>query len=239
MWQRMFSDAALAAIGGPLGALARAAIDGVSEGLRLVSRRDPTQEAAFTVAMIVLGAKMAKVDGTVSAPEINAFREVFQVPEAALERVGRIFDRAREDADGYLPYAQQVALLFLDRPEVLEQILVGLFHIAKADGPLHAQEMEYLAAVAAAFGIEEARFERISLAQVMDDGVDPYAVLGVAADADHPEVRRAYMDLVRRHHPDRLSGAGLPAEFVAQAEARLAAVNVAYRQIAKARGLAQ
>jgi DnaJ like chaperone protein len=235
MWQRMFSDAAL---GGPLGALARSAIDTVSEGLRLVGWRDATRDAAFTVGVIALSAKMAKVDGAVTAPEIAAFREVFHIPEEALDRVGRIFDRAREDADGFLPYAQQIAELFADRPDTLEQILVALFHIARADGPVKLDELTFLDAVAATFGVDAERYERLRAAEVTDDGRDPYAVLGIAPDADSPTVKRAYIDLVRRHHPDRLSGAGLPPEFVAQASIRLAAVNVAYRQIAKARGIA-
>lgn len=36
----------------------------------------------------------------------------------------------------------------------------------------------------------------------MTDG-DPYAVLGVAHDATHDDIRRAWLALARRHHPDR------------------------------------
>lgn len=237
MWQRLFCDTALTGLGGPLGALARGAIDTVSDALGL-ARRDPTHDTAFTLGVIVLSAKMAKVDGTVSAPEIAAFREVFQVPEEALERVGRIFDRARIDADGFRPYAEQLATMFGDRPEVLEQVLVGLFHIGKADGPIKEPELTYLAEVAEAFGIEQETFERIRAAEIGEDGRDPYAVLGIAHDADVITVKRAYIDLVRRNHPDRLVGAGLPPEFVEQATARLAAVNIAYRAITRARGTA-
>jgi molecular chaperone DnaJ len=32
---------------------------------------------------------------------------------------------------------------------------------------------------------------------------DPYEVLGVTPGATPDEVRRAYRELVRRHHPDR------------------------------------
>jgi len=237
MWRRLFCDAALTALGGPLGTLARSAIDTVTDALG-IGRRDSTRDTAFTLGVIVLSAKMAKVDGAVSAPEIAAFREVFQVPEAALDNVGRIFDRARQDADGFLPYAEQLAGMFEDRPEVLEQVLVGLFHIGKADGPVKEPELAYLAEVAQAFGIDQETFERIRAAEVGEDGRDPYAVLGITHDADVIAVKRAYIDLVRRNHPDRLAGAGLPPEFVEQATARLAAVNIAYRAITKARGLA-
>ncbi|MEM7384971.1 MAG: hypothetical protein AAF514_08495 [Verrucomicrobiota bacterium] len=42
---------------------------------------------------------------------------------------------------------------------------------------------------------------------------------------------------MRELHPDQLIAKGLPAEFVNRANSRLAAVNSAYDQIAKQRGL--
>ena len=241
MWRRLFSDSALAALGGPLGALARGAldtIDAVADGLRRIGTGDASRDASFTVSVIVLGAKMAKADGQVTAAEVSAFREIFHVPDEALDHVGRIFDRARRDAEGFEPFARQIAMLFADQPDVLEQILIGLFHIAKSDGRVTEAELAYLAAVAEVFGFDADRFARIRTAELTDDGSDPYAVLGLSSDADVVAVKRAYLELVRRHHPDRLAGIGLPAEYVAQAQARLAAVNVAYRQIVLSRGLA-
>jgi len=235
MWRRLFSDSTLGAIGGPLGTLARNAIDRVADGLKRIGGGDAARDAAFTVGVITLGAKMAKVDGRVTAPEVIAFREVFHVPDEALDQVGRIFDRARRDAEGYEPYARQIAELFADQPDLLEQLLIGLFRIAKADGAVSTVELDYLAAVAAELGIEAGRFEQIRAVEVTEWGDDPFAVLGLTGDADAATVKRAYLEQVRRHHPDRLAGAGLPPEFVAQATARLAAVNAAYRQIARAR----
>ena len=37
-------------------------------------------QVAFTVGVIVLGAKMAKADGVVTDNEVNAFKEVFKRP---------------------------------------------------------------------------------------------------------------------------------------------------------------
>src|ERR1043165_9065892 len=111
IWRRLFSDVTLASIGGPLGALARSGL-AIADGLLRLGTGDATRDAAFTMGVIVLGAKMAKADGQVTAAEVNAFREGFQVPEEALEQVGRLFDRARQDADGFEPYARQLAEMF-------------------------------------------------------------------------------------------------------------------------------
>src|SRR5712691_10813820 len=41
---------------------------------------DPRQRVTFTIAVIALGAKMAKADGEVTRDEVAAFNEVFSVP---------------------------------------------------------------------------------------------------------------------------------------------------------------
>jgi hypothetical protein len=55
---------------------------------------------------------------------------------------------------------------------------------------------------------------------------DPYAVLGVRRDASPEEVRRAYLALARRHHPDAHSSGGPAAR--AAAERRMQEVNGAW-----------
>ena len=49
--------------------------------------------------------------------------------------------------------------------------------------------------------------------------VDPYAELGVSRDASSEEIRRAYRQVARRHHPDVNRDPGGPARFAAAARA--------------------
>ncbi|MEJ2124773.1 MAG: TerB family tellurite resistance protein [Alphaproteobacteria bacterium] len=116
---------------GPLG--------GIFEGLNrlLTSSDDDASEAdkqvAFTIGVIALGAKMAKADGVVTRDEVRAFKHVFRVPESEAQNVGRVFNLARRDMEGYESYAKQVARLFKNDQEMLHNILDALFYIAKAD----------------------------------------------------------------------------------------------------------
>ncbi|MFN7189982.1 MAG: DnaJ family molecular chaperone, partial [Rhodospirillales bacterium] len=64
----------------------------------------------------------------------------------------------------------------------------------------------------------------------------PYLVLGIAPDASVDQARAAWRQLVRDHHPDRLAGAGMPQEFVALANARLATINVAWAALRRRKG---
>lgn len=244
VWGKIVGGAAGFALGGPLGALlgglaghavdkmAGRAAEDEAEG----PARDATKNIAFTIGVIVLGAKMAKADGVVTRDEVNAFREVFHVPESELKNVGRVFDQARRDSRGFEPYAKQVGRLFRDNPAVLEELLDGLFHIARADGKVTEDEIAYLQRVAEIFGFDRACWERIRATNVGPDHADPYGILGVAHDAGDEEIKSTYRRLVRENHPDRLVAQGMPAEFVELANERLARINAAYDRVRKDRG---
>ena len=171
IWGKIIGGAAGFALGGPLGALLGALAGHAADkyvGGELPALEGPegderagTRQIAFTIAVIALGAKMAKADGQVDRSEIAAFKEVFQVPASETANVARVFDLAKRDARGFEPYAKQIARMFRKDSPVLEELLDGLFHIARADGKVHDSEIAYLAEVARIFGFSEADFVRI------------------------------------------------------------------------------
>ena len=62
-----------------------------------------------------------------------------------------------------------------------------------------------------------------------------YAELGCTASSTDEELKRAYRDLAKKHHPDALRARGVPPELVEKANARMARVNAAWAEIKKAR----
>ncbi len=197
----------------------------------------PQKEIAFTIAVVALGAKLAKADGLVTKDEIAMFRRVFKVPPGDAKSVAKVFNLARRHATGYEPYARQIAGLFQANPAVLEELLDCLFHIAKADGKVSPEEIAYLADVARIFGISSHDFDRIRAEELGPDNGDPYQVLGLAPDVDDAALKATYRQLVRENHPDRLIAQGMPEEFVEVANDKLAAINAAYDKIQAQRGL--
>ncbi len=198
--------------------------------------RDPQSSVAFTIGMIALGAKMAKADGVVSSDEVAAFKQVFEIQPEELANVARVFNLAKQDVAGYDAYARQVARLFTGRPEVLEDVMDGLFHIAKADGVVKDEELEYLRSVASIFGLDH-RFRCIKARHIKAEKNDPYEILGIEPCVLDNELRQHYRRLVRDNHPDRHIAAGVPEEMIAIATERLAAINTAYAVVARERGL--
>jgi DnaJ like chaperone protein len=208
----------------------------VVEAVRTVFAGDAElrRRVAFSIAMIALSAKMAKADGIVTQDEIRAFQQIFSVPPKETRNVARLYDLAQADVAGFEAYAQRMAgLCGSGRPNcaMLEDVLDGLFHIAKADGLLHEREGLYLHRVAQIFKISEEHYQSI-LARHLDLGeADPYTVLGIERGKPFEEVRKHYRKLVAHNHPDKLIARGLPEEFIAIATTRIAAINAAYEMI--------
>ena len=227
--------------GGPLGVLLARAARHIPNWLPNSQSEsmegDPRRRIAFTVAVIALGAKMAKADGAVTRDEVAAFGEVFQVPPGEEEHVRLVFDLARKSTAGFESYARQIGRLFAADRGVLEDLLGGLFHIALADGRVCSAEDDYLREVARHFGFDAADYARVRAIHVgpsHDAFEDPYTILGVLPGAAMGAVREAYHRLVRESHPDLVIAQGLPPECVALATTRIARINAAYEQITKA-----
>jgi DnaJ like chaperone protein len=233
VWGTIIGGGAGFALGGPLGALV-----GLAAGLAIDSVRRPspearakTREIAFTVATVALAAKMAKADGAVCAREKAAFARLFHFDPAERANVERVFDLASRSTVGFESYARQVAGLFDKGAPALEELLDCLFHIATADHKVTEDELAYLAEVARHLGLDDAAYRSIRASHLGAAEDDPYAILGVARGTDPETIKRAWRELARTHHPDALTGQGMPPEFVALAEKRLAKINAAYEAL--------
>ena len=195
-------------------------------------RTPPDRSVAFTIAVIALGAKMAKADGEVTRNEVTAFRQVFAIPPGEEANAARVFNLARQDVAGFDAYARKIRAMFREDDKVLVDLMEGLFHIAIADGRYHPKEDAFLGAVAEIFGVGDRCFRSLRARFVDDATPDPYDVLGIGTDATLDEARRAWKQAVRDTHPDRMIARGVPQEGVKLAERRLIVINAAWEEIA-------
>lgn len=267
LWGKIIGGVAGFAVGGPAGAVMGAAIGHAADSGALPQLRKglkgfmpqglggasaPLNSARlaamlgqrdqlFAIAAVTLSAKLAKCDGPVNRQEIDAFKRAFHVPPQNVAMVGRLFDEARATAQGFEPFADELALAFeADNRVLLEEVLRSLVVIARADGPLKPAETTFLAEVHRRLRLDRFAWDQAmngqSRARASDEG-DPYAELGLTRQASNEELREARKRLMRENHPDSLAARGVPPEFVARATERAARVNAAWDRIKRERGL--
>ncbi len=195
----------------------------------------PGEDPAFSTAVTALGAKLAKADGEAQAAEYDTFHTVFHADPGSEGNIRRLYQLARQTTRGFEGYARRLKKRYGSCPQLLEDVLDGLFHIASSDGVVTADELAYLARVSDLFGLSPLTFRRLKATHLGAANDDPYVILDVAPDASDEVVRAAWRALLLEAHPDRARARGLPAEFVEVAEAKAAAINGAYDQIVRER----
>jgi DnaJ like chaperone protein len=257
-WGKIIGGTAGFFVGGPYGAVIGAAIGHAADSGSADSIRRPFNQATgynparvagmfgrreevFAVTVTVLAAKLCKCDGPITRLEIDAFKRNFRIPPASARGIGRLFDQARDSSDSFEPYAARLAEAFNDNRGVLEQVLISLFNIARADGPVNAREQEFIRRVHRRLALDQVSWDRAfgetSYRPRPVETDDPYLELGLTRQASGDELRATWKRLMRENHPDSLASRGVPADFIARAGDKVARINAAWDRIKRERGL--
>ena len=235
IWGSLIGGVVGFSFAGPIGALIGSMVGGrISSARRSGFQRGfaPPQQI-FAIALIILTAKLAKVDGQVSKEELIAIKNKLKIPEHEIDQVGKIFNKAKEDSLGYEPYAQQIAQIYRNNPVVLDEIINTLFYIAEADGSISDSELAMMRNIAKIFGLNESQFEGIKESRKSSDKLNPYIVLGCSSNDDFAIIRKKYLQLSKEHHPDVLMNKGVPQEVIEESKKKMRAINSAFDQIEK------
>jgi len=235
IWKRLADATSNLTIGTPVARL----LTGKGEVQNAPKRHElsaqPDNEVPFTLGIISLSAKMAKADGLVTIDEVQAFKHAFKVSPGEMKEAARAFNLAKRDATGYEVLASELVDLFKGNRKLLEDVLEGLFHIAKADEEVHPREEQFLGQVAKLFGFTDAEFSHIKARHMVAAKRNNYEVLGVSSSIGDEELKRHYRKLVADNEPDKLLARGVPMEFVAIGIEKVATITEAYEAIANER----
>lgn len=242
-------------LGGPLGALMGAAIgnyfDGglSAQGSRLgLGDTERVQSAFFTTTFALMG-YVAKSDGKVTRDEIAVAERVMgQMQLNAMQRkvAIRLFNEGKSDNFPLQEVLAQFRKEAFRRTSLVQMLLEIVAATALADGILHTHERRSLEQIAAALGVSATRLEAL-LARVSGQaGFETaqasaaklkaaYELLGVSAEVDDADLKRAYRRQMSQHHPDKLVAKGLPEEMIDIATRKTQDIKAAYDLLRKAR----
>lgn len=241
-------------VGGPIGAILGGVIGhtydvGQDQARGYYEREDHTwpeverefdRQYLFYVSLASLAAKMAKADGVITNDEIRAFDHFLRIDLGLnveeRKTVATIFNEAKNSPEDAVAIARQFRGLIGHQYEVLDMMIQLLFRIALADGQLHKNEEIFIQNVTSAFGMSQAAYEQIKALYIKQND-NAYRILGLSRSASDDEVKKAYRNLVREYHPDKMQAKGVPEDFMKIANEKMSEINQAYDEICKERGI--
>ena len=235
IWGSLLGGVIGFSFGGPFGALLGSFLGGKISRLsssKKISGQQNAQEV-FALSLIILSAKLSKADGHVSKEELIAVKDKLQIPDSEIDQVAKIFNKAKDESTGYEPYAKQIAEIFRDNINVLEEVINILFYIAEADGHVSNDEETMIANIAYIFGLSQKQYQSIKESRKTSDKLNPYIVLESQPTDDLKTIRKNYIKLSKEHHPDLLISKGVPVEVINESKNKMRSINAAWDQVQK------
>ena len=235
IWGSLLGGVIGFSFGGPFGALLGSFLGGKISRLnssKTIGNQQNTQEI-FALSLIILSAKLSKADGHVSKEELIAVKDKLQIPDSEIDQVAKIFNKAKDESTGYEPYAKQIAEIFRDNINVLEEVINILFYIAEADGHVSNDEETMIANIAYIFGLSQKQYQSIKESRKTSDKLNPYIVLESQPTDDLKTIRKNYIKLSKEHHPDLLISKGVPVEVINESKNKMRSINAAWDQVQK------
>lgn len=204
----------------------------------------------FNISLLILSAAVMKADNTMLRSELDYIKR-FYIRNFGEQRAEHYIKMLREilnkeyDLDKvtyqvrYMDYSSRLQLLYY------------LFGIAEADGVINDDELRVLEQIADGLNISDMDFESVKAMFGSGNGYynqqnyqqggyiskidNAYKILEVNKDATDEEVKKAYREMAKKHHPDRVSHLG--EDVRKSAEEKLQEINSAYEMIKAERGI--
>jgi DnaJ like chaperone protein len=190
----------------------------------------------FELNLLSLASLVIKADGQVSQRELDYVRHYF-VQAYGKERANATFKTFNEVIKKREISAQKICIFLKPRLryEVRLQVLHFLFNIAQADGQISEKEIRKLEEISGYFNITTYDFQSIK-AMFIKSADSAYKILEVDKNASDAEIKKAYRQMVKKYHPDKL--VNMDEAYQKGAKEKFNQVQEAYEKLQKERGFA-
>ncbi len=188
----------------------------------------------FELNLLSLSAIVIKADGAISQRELDYVRAYF-VQQFGKERANATFRTFNQIAKNRSVEAARVSAYLRSRTtyEMRLQILHFLFGVANADSKIHQAELNTLHRISGYLNINLRDFESIK-AMFIKSADDAYKILEIDQNASENEIKKAYRQMVKKYHPDKL--VDMDEAYKKGAKEKFNKVQEAYDKIRRERG---
>lgn len=195
--------------------------------------RPQTQSGDFEVSLLILASVIIKADGKQDQSELDFVRQQFinMYGKDRANHAFKLFKNINKQDISLRPVCLQIRQM-MDHPSRL-QLMHFLFGIAKADGMVTEDEVKQIYTIAGYLGISAKDYESIK-AMFYNSSDNAYKVLEITKDASVEDIKKAYRQMAKKYHPDKVLHLG--EEHQKGAEEKFRQVQAAYEQIQKERG---
>ena len=206
-----------------------------SSGSVFQTRFSSAQSRTFQLNLLALSATVIKADGDVKPQELQFVRNLF-ITNYGKEQATLIFETFNEQIKKQAQNIPELTRIFVEGTpyETRLQVLHFLFGVANADGTISQSELNKIDQIAFALGLRKSDFESIK-AMFIQETDSAYKILEIMSSATDTEVKKAYREMAKKYHPDRLRSKDTA--LIKGAKEKFQEVQKAYEAIRKERGL--
>ncbi len=185
----------------------------------------------FGLNLITLASAVIKADGKVEQKELDYVRQFF-IRNYGQARAQDLFKQFNQEINKANVDLRRICQEFSQYTSYAtrEQIIYFLIDLAKADGYITDSEIQKLSEISGYLRIQNWQRLRALFEESSDQA---YKVLGVSKDVEVAEIKKAYRDMVKKYHPDKVITDD--AALKAGAEEKFKQVQKAYETIQKER----
>ena len=200
------------------------------------SHREKAQTLSgdFEISLLILASIVIKSDGKVDSRELNFVRNQF-VEMYGKERANKAFQLFKGVMKKQVSARQVCIQIRQHMPHSSRlQLIHFLFGIAQADEYVSEIEVDEIRKIAGYLYINQYDFESIK-AMFYKSTDSAYKILEIETSATDSELKKAYRKMVKKYHPDKLTGLG--DEHLLGAKEKFQNIQAAYEAIKKERDL--
>ena len=198
----------------------------------------------FNRAMFAVMGRIAKMDGRVTTGEVKYASTIMQL--LGLDPLGRqqaidYFELGKQPETDVQPFVNELVSSIGRRSPLAHLYLKILCRLAYIKGDIRLKEKVLLRDVAETLGFNKVEFLKICTEmQIAADSRqengksflrNAYNILQLEPDVEDGEIRRAYLRLMSRYHPDKLVRENLSEETLKMAQEKSTAIRSAYETV--------
>lgn len=228
------------AMGGPIGMVLGFTVGSIFDAGKQQGKgqskiaRGQTLRGDYAASLVVLVAAVMKADGRVMKSELDYVRRYFVTrfgEDTASEAVVMLRDILKRE----IPL-RDVARQLTERLEYAYRLemLHFLFGIASADGEVSDSENGVIEKIAGFMSISDSDFQSIR-AMFVSQSDSAYKILEIESTVNDDEVKKAFRNMAKKYHPDKVAHLG--EDFKKVANEKFRKVQDAYDKVRKERGI--